>query len=157
MNDNIFRIELPKSTFSTQIWLRLVEYLILRILAINFLRTYCGTFYKIKKKMFGTYLTSFRTPTPFYFLNKLFLFCYHIAKIAEHWANIWEIYFWKLIVFGMRSNPVPIFTQPTNLVNKSPEWSISRLSDVKRDFQGTWKTHKVFFKCLQLWAINYGP
>ena len=54
--------------FSSFIQFRLVEYLIIRILVIHFIRTYCETPYKIKKNV--RHMTSFLTPTRFSDLNQ---------------------------------------------------------------------------------------
>jgi hypothetical protein len=85
------RLNFPNLLLSTFIWLRLAEYLILRILMILFIRTYCKTSYKIEK-LFDTWRHYERLRV----LNKKIYFCPHIAEsaiIAEN-AQYPFITFW---------------------------------------------------------------
>ena len=88
INDVIFKIEFPK--FVTFIWLRLVDYLIQRILVIQFIQTYCQTPYKIEK-LFDIWLHFKRLRFSHLFDKKLnFVSIAENAEIAQYCQIFWS-------------------------------------------------------------------
>ena len=81
-------LNFPNLPFSNFIWLRLAEYLILRILMIHFVRTYCETSYKIKKCS----MLLIQTPTRFSFLLTNFFIS---ILMSPKMPNIVESFFLK--------------------------------------------------------------
>ena len=82
MNQSSFSgLTFPNSVFST-----FIEYLILRILVIYFMRIDCETPYKIQK-LFDI-SRHFERLRAFHFLNKFFYLCSHIAEFGKKLSAI---------------------------------------------------------------------